>query len=221
MSSRHRRHTDHQTPVTIGRDDWPCPATSPPCPSTSTGPTGRSPCPTGPGPTATSPWHPAGPASTCGTATRPWSTRWTPSASCRLFETLVDDRVQGDRGGVPVRLADRLRLPAPDHRRRAHPRRRDHPGAGPVPRGADRADLRVAGRRPAGHRPLLQLDLRAAAPGGVRPRPGRHHRHRRQRRPPVQEVRVDAARTPTSATSTRPRASPAPSRSSPWRSARR
>ena len=46
----------------------------------------------------------------------------------------------------------------------------------------------------AGHRALLQLHLRAAAPGGVRPRPAGHHRHRRQRGPAVQEVRVHAAR---------------------------
>ncbi len=112
-----------------------------------------------------------------------------PERKLRLFETLVAVGLQGDRGRVPVRLPDRLRLPAPDHRGGPDPRRRDHPGAGPVPAGADRADLRVAGGRTPGHRPLLQLDLGAAAPGGLRPRQGRHHRHRHQRGPAVQEVR--------------------------------
>ena len=44
----------------------------------------------------------------------------------------------------------------------------------------DRAHLRVAARRQAGDRALLQLDLDAAAPGRLRPGPGRHHRHRRR-----------------------------------------
>ena len=48
-----------------------------------------------------------------------------------------------------------------------------------------------------------------------------HHRHRGQRRPAVQEVRVRRCPAPTSATSTPPRASPAPSPSSRSRSARR
>ena len=70
---------------------------------------------------------------------------------------------------------------------------------------ADRAHLRVAARRPAGDRALLQLDLDPAAPGRVRPGPGRHHRDRDRRRPAVPEVRRDPhARTPTSSTSTRP-----------------
>ncbi len=114
-----------------------------------------------------------------------------PGAQIEVVRDPRRHRLQGDRGRVPRRLPDRLRLPAPDHRRGGDPRRRDHPGTGAVPGGADRAHLRIAGRRAAGHRPLLQLDVRAAASGGIRSRPGRHRRHRRQRRPPVQEVRVD------------------------------
>ena len=70
-----------------------------------------------------------------------------------------------------------------------HPRRRHHPGADPGPRAPHRADLRVDPRRQAGHRPPLQLDVDAAAPGRVRPGPRRHHRHRRRRRAAVPEVR--------------------------------
>ncbi len=42
-----------------------------------------------------------------------------------------------------------------------------------------------------GHRALLQLDLDAAAPGGLRPGPRRHHRHRHPGRAAVPEVRGD------------------------------
>ena len=59
-------------------------------------------------------------------------------------------RVQGDRGGVPLGLADRLRFrPSPD-RGRARPRRRHHPGADPGPRGSDRPHLRFVARGAAG-----------------------------------------------------------------------
>ena len=101
-------------------------------------------------------------------------------------------RLQGDRGRLPVRVADGLRLPAPHHRRGHHPRRRRDPGAGAVPPGADRAHLRVAGRRPPGRRALLQLGVRAAAARGVRARQGRHRRHRGEGRRAVQEVRGPA-----------------------------
>ena len=101
-----------------------------------------------------------------------------------------------------VRVADRG---GPD------PRRRHDPGADPVPPGADRADLRVPGGRAARHRALLQLDVDPAAARGVRPGPGRDHRHRGQRRQAVPQARAGRWATPTSATSTRPRASPAPS----------
>ena len=87
--------------------------------------------------------------------------------------------LQGDRGRLPVGQPDRLRLRPAAHRAGPDPRRRDDPGADPVPGAADRADLRVAARRAAGDRALLQLDLHAAAPGGLRPGPGRHHRRSR------------------------------------------
>ena len=132
------------------------------------------------------------------------------------------DGLQGDRGRLPGRQPDRLRLRPAAHRAGPDPGRRHHPGAGPVPRAPDRPDLRVDPRRQAGHRALLQLDLDAAAPGGVRPGQGRHHRHRHHRRPALPEVRGDPhpghrdllrvlARSRT----------PAPSWTTRWRSARR
>ena len=87
--------------------------------------------------------------------------------------------LQGDRGRVPVGVPDRLRFPARDHRAGPDPRRRDHPGPRPVPRRTDRAHLRGAARCPLGHRPLLQLDVGAAAQGRLRPRARGDHRHRR------------------------------------------
>ena len=68
-------------------------------------------------------------------------------------------RLQGDRGRLPVGLADRLRLRAPADRGGPDPRRRHHPGADAGARRADRAHLRGAARRPARDRASLQLDL--------------------------------------------------------------
>ena len=86
----------------------------------------------------------------------------------RMFEHAGPDRVQGDRGRVPLRFADRVRLRAPADRGRPHPRRRHHPGAGAGARGPDRrtfASLRGA-RRADGAR--LQRH-RAGVPAGGLP----------------------------------------------------
>ena len=98
--------------------------------------------------------------------------------------------LQGDRGRLPVGEPDRLRLRAPADRRGPDPRRRHDPGPDAVPRGADRAHLRVAS--PAPHRAIVHFynsTSIAAAQGRVRPRQGRHHRHRRQRRQAVPQAR--------------------------------
>ena len=58
------------------------------------------------------------------------------------------DGLQGDRGRLPGRQPDRLRLRPRPHRERPHPRRRTHLGADPGPRGADRAHRAVARRAP-------------------------------------------------------------------------
>ena len=131
------------------------------------------------------------------------------------------DGLQGDRGRLPGGQPDRLRLRPLADRAGPDPGRRHHPGADPVPRPPDRAHLRVAARRPAGDRPLLQLDLDAAAPGRLRPGPRRHHRHRDQRAPGcARSTPRRSRRTPRSSTSTPPSRTPAPSWSTRWRSAR-
>ena len=99
------------------------------------------------------------------------------------------DGLQGDRGRVPLRQPDGLRLRPRADRGRHDPRRRRHPGPDPVPRAPDRAHLRVDPGRQAGHRPPVQLDLHPAAPGGVRTGPGRDQGHRGARRAAVHEVR--------------------------------
>ena len=78
-----------------------------------------------------------------------------------------------------------------------HPRRRDDPGAHPVPPGADRAHVREHRRRVEGDRPLLQLDQPAAARGRVRPRQAGDHRRRRQRRQAVPQARARRWATPS------------------------
>ena len=55
----------------------------------------------------------------------------------------------------------------------------------PVPARADRAYVRGASGRVPSHRPLLQLDVGAAAAGGVPLRQGRHHPYRGRCRPPL------------------------------------
>ena len=102
-----------------------------------------------------------------------WATRRSRSASRSASQTDFDFVRQLDRG-------------------RPHPRRRRDPGADPVPRAPDRADLRVAARRQAGDRALLQLDLDAAAPGRVRPGPDGITDIADAGRAAVPEVRRDA-----------------------------
>ena len=91
--------------------------------------------------------------------------------------------LQGDRGRLPGRQPDRLRLRPGDHRAGRRPVRRPHPGADPGPAGADRPHLRGRRGRAVGAGPPVQLHLHPAAPGGVRPGPQGHHpdRHRRRR----------------------------------------
>ena len=132
------------------------------------------------------------------------------------------DGLQGDRGRLPGGQPDRLRLRPAAHRAGPDPGRRDDPGADAVPGAPDRPHLRVDARRQAGDRALLQLDLDAAAPGGVRPGQGRHHRHRHDRRAALPEVRGDPH--PGHRDLLRvlaPSRTPAPSWTTRWRSARR
>ena len=132
------------------------------------------------------------------------------------------DGLQGDRGRLPGGQPDRLRLRPAAHRGGPDPRRRRHPGADPGPGRADRAHLRVDPRRQAGDRAPVQLDLDAAAPGGLRAATGRHHRHRGAGRPAVPEAGGDTCpSTDVSASSTRRSPTPAPSWSTRSRSATR
>ena len=132
-----------------------------------------------------------------------------------------EDGLQGDRGRLPEREPDRLRLLPRAHRRRPHPRRRDDPGAHPVPGPPHRAHLRRDPRQQAGDRALLQLDLGAPAPRRVRDERGGHHRHRPPGRPAVPQARGDRSPRPTSTTSTPRSRTPAPSSSSRCASATR
>ena len=90
--------------------------------------------------------------------------------------------LQGNRSRLSLGLADRLRFRPLDHRDRRDPRRRRDPGSDPVPAGADRAHVRGGQGREEGHRPLLQLDLDAAARRRLQDRPQGRDRDRGQRR---------------------------------------
>ena len=127
--------------------------------------------------------------------------------------------LQGDRGRLPGRQPDRLRLHPAAGRRRPRPRRRHHPGADPGPRGADRAHLRVPARRAAGDRPPLQLDhARCSGASSSAPTATGSSTSPSTARSWCASWPSRWA-TPRSGSSTRPSPSPAPSSTSPSRSA--
>ena len=99
------------------------------------------------------------------------------------------DGLQGDRGRLPVRLRDRLRLRAPAHRGRPDPRRRHDLGADPGPRGPDRAQRAVAGRRAPRQHPPLQRAGPAVPPRRLPRRQGRGQGDRDPRHRDGDEVR--------------------------------
>ncbi len=192
-SDDHQR--GHHGPRTRPRvTGWPCRATCRPCRSISTGPTGPSPCPTGPGPTATSPSPRAGPAWTSATATRRSSTRWIPSASSD------SSRPWWTSGSRRSRWGSR-RPPRPTSTSSAR-----SSTSGLIPDDVTiqvlvqcREELiertfesLVGAPRAIVHFYNSTSELQRRVVFGL-DRAG-HHRHRRQRRPPVQEVRVHAAR---------------------------
>ena len=74
-------------------------------------------------------------------------------------------RVQGDRGRLPVRVEDRLRLHAPADRGGADPGRYDDRVLDTGRERADRADVRGDRGRAESDRAPLQLDVRDAATG--------------------------------------------------------
>lgn len=80
------------------------------------------------------------------------------------------DRLQGDRGRVPVRVRNRLQLRPRTDRGRPHSRRRDDRSADAGARRPDRAHLRVAARREARDRAPVQRDRAGIPQDRVQPR---------------------------------------------------
>ena len=135
-----------------------------------------------------------GAASTCATATRRSSTRWTRQRKRRMFDALVKMGFKEIEVGFPsasqpdfdfVRQLIEEDLIPDDVTIQVLVQCRQEL--------IERTYEVLAGRQ-AGDRPLLQLHQPAAARGRVRPRQGGHHRHRRQRRQAVQEARGDDPR---------------------------
>ena len=129
--------------------------------------------------------------------------------------------VQGDRGRLSLRLADRFRLRSLDHRSGRNSRRRRHPGLDPVPPGTDRAHVRGGQGREEGHRPLLQFDLDLAARRRLQDRPQGRDRDCGQRRQAGEGARRPPPRARIFSSNIRRKASPAPSSISRSTSARR
>ena len=104
------------------------------------------------------------------------------------------DGLQGDRGRLPERQPDRLRLRAPADRAGQGARGRHDLGAHPGPRGPDRAHRPVARRRAPRQHPPLQRARPAVPPRRLPRRQGRGTQHRRARHRDGDEVRRVVAR---------------------------
>ena len=153
------------------------------CRSTATRPSPPSSCPTAPGRTRSPPTAPRWCAVDLRDGNQALIDPMTPDRKRRMFELLVAHGLQGDRGRLPGRQPDRLRLRPPAHRGGPDPRRRHHPGADPGPRRADRAHLRVAcagAKQAIVHLYNSTSTLQRRVVFGS-DRAG-HHRHRRPRR---------------------------------------
>ena len=68
-----------------------------------------------------------------------------------IFQAAYRSRLQGDRGGLPRRLADRIHLHAQADRGRTHPRRRHRPGSHAGARAYNKKDVRGGARRKERH----------------------------------------------------------------------
>ena len=190
-------------------------------PAASTAPSSPSICRTGAGREMSSPSRRSGAASICATATRRWSSPWGRSASAACSTLLVSMGFKEIEVGFPAASQTEFDFVRALIEEKLDPRRRHHPGADPGARGADPAHVRSAARRQARHRPSLQLDLDPAAPRRLRAGARRDHRHRRRRRQAHPRARGETMPETEIVFSIRPRASPAPSSISRWRSARR
>ena len=114
----------------------------------------------------------------------------------RMFELLVRMGYKEIEVGFPCASQTDFDFCASSSRR-AHPRRRHHPGADAVPRAPHRAHLRVDQGRQAGDRAPLQLDLASCSARSCSARRGGHHRHRPPGRAAVPRSSRRPSRRPT------------------------
>ncbi len=117
-----------------------------------------------------------------------------PARKMKMFDLLVRMGYKEIEVGFPVGQRDRLRLRAPADRGRPHPRRRHDLGAHPGPRGPDRAQRAVAGRRAPRQHPPLQRAGAAVPPGGLPGQQGRDQGHRGPRHRAGDEARREPPR---------------------------
>lgn len=141
-----------------------------------------------------------------------------PASQAAVLRADAGDGLQGDRGRLPVRVADRLRLRAAARRDRAGPGGRDHRrvhGRPPRPHRAHRR-VRPGDAQPRRH-PPLHRDGADLAGGRARPRPRRADRAHPGRRPRRARVRRRPARRALRVLP--PRSSISPNPATRWRSA--
>ena len=145
-----------------------------------------------------------------------------PRAQERDVRPARRDGLQGDRGRLPLGLPARFRLRASHHRERPHPRGRHDPGAHAVSRGPHPAHLRIgaSGRRAPSSTSTTRSRRCSDGSSSDWTRPA-SQKIATDAAALLSRPRIDVARRPSSSTSTRPRASPAPNSTTPWRSATR
>ena len=139
----------------------------------------------------------------------------------KLFQTLIDIGFKEIEVGFPSASQTDFDFQRQIIDAGPHPRRRDHPGAGPVPRRAHRAHLRIAGAVPPGPSSTSTIRRPSSSAGWCSASTGRASSTSPSTPPDCAGSSSPPCPEPISATSTRRRASPGPSRTSPSRSARR
>ena len=144
-----------------------------------------------------------------------------PARKLQMFEALVAMGFKEIEVGFPAASQPDYDFIRQLIERGPDPAGRHDPGPDAVPPRADRAHVREPARGEAGDRPLLQLGFGPAAPRRLPPREGGHHQDRGGRSEDLPGAGERACPARRSATSIRPRASPAPSSNTRPRSARR
>ena len=182
------------------------------CRSAATARSRRSTCPTAPGPTPTITQAPRWLSTDLRDGNQALIDPMSPARKMAMFDLLVRMGYKEIEVGFPRASETDFDFVRQLDRGRPDPRRRDDLGADPGPRGPDRAQRPVAGRRTPRQHPPLQRAGAAVPPGGLPRQQGRDQGHRGPRHRDGHEVRRELPRHHRDRLRVQPRrSSPAPS----------